>query len=117
MLVTPDIFSILLPLLHFFFPFGEFTFTVGFAFGFDLFEEFFRGGQIGLLLAPLFGELALKGILQHRLPVRSELLLRFLQALHAMVQLAEQFFDFFDDAVLGGEWGDWDFYTISIVPI
>ena len=58
-----------------------------------------------------------KGPLENGLAVNLELLLGGLDGFHALVQLAEEFFDLGDDAVLFGERGKWEFeYFLQISP-
>jgi len=59
------------------------------------------------LLPPLGGEFALKGVFEYGLAVDFELFPRLLQCGHAVVKVAEEFFDFGNDAVLLGQRGDW----------
>lgn len=58
-----------------------------------------------MLLPPLFGQFALEGVFEHGLAVDFELLLCRFQRRYAVLQVAEQFLNFGDDAVLLGEGG------------
>ncbi len=63
---------------------------------------------------PFGGQLPFKRPLEHGLAVDFELLLRGFELLDAVLQLAEEGFDFLDDAVLLGEWGKGDPYFLKL---
>jgi hypothetical protein len=68
-----------------------------------------------MLLTPLLGQLALEGVFEHGLAVDFELRPRRFQGGDAVVQVAEQFLDFGDDALLLGEGREFNYYSICIV--
>ncbi|ANT65411.1 hypothetical protein Ptc2401_01675 [Prosthecochloris sp. CIB 2401] len=100
--------TIFLPLLNSRFPLFELLLVAGFALVLDAIEELVCGFElVGILFAPIFGELSFKGVFEERLAVYLELFTSFLQAFDAFIQLGEEFFDFGYDAVLLVERGNW----------
>lgn len=93
-----------LPFLQSYLPIPDLSFVVSFTLGLDLFEEFIGVfEEVGILFAPLLGELALEGLFEEGLAIDAELPPRPAQALLPGVQLAEQLLDLRDDPPLLGE--------------